>query len=677
MRTCAFVALTTLALSLALSTSTAWAAETPAQLDLQFFDSATGYAVQPDEILAQPHRDGATRQRFDRTHTRADGHAKVQLERGRHTISANSSGYRPLNGQVQVRDDFPYKLRFLLDPIEKPLELQRENVAARQRDDATLYQGFIVSDDTGAPLRGVRVRSEPSGVETSTDDRGFYQLYVPLRSPASLIVDQAGYRSEERHHLEVFARGDWTYNFRLERGTGAQLLDERSPLRLAIEQDPVAETTAASSPSLITPEFLPKTPVPIVASNATLRVPRNIRVQDSTNIYYVTMNFYEKHVLPHEWIASWNSNSLNAGAVPVRCYAIARVNGRGPDTDYDICGDSNCQNFKVNVSSTSTDRAVDYTAGYVVVNSSGNVPSTEYSAENNSLGKPCGDGFAAPTSGCLYDPICAGHDRSGHGRGMCQRGTQRWGGGDNGYPVRDWLWMINHYYPTLTLVKGTELAIGDNIESTSSDCSVRACAGGTINNGTLCPLLTSKASGQTGVIIGGPIVVTNDTKGFTWFQVRWNDANATTGWSCENYLDRIVALPSTPASLTATAISGSQINLAWINSSNIEVGFYVERAPSSAGPWVEITAVAANVTSLSDKNLYPGSTWFYRVRSYNSAGNSGYTSAVSATTPNSVAPTLATIPNRSVPPGTLITFTNTATAPDNVKLITDFESFQR
>src|SRR6185295_14848241 len=128
-------------------------------------------------------------------------------------------------------------------------------------------------------------------------------------------------------------------------------------------------------------------------------VPRNIRVEDNGIIYYVTMNFYEKHVLPHEWIASWSSNSLNAGAVAVRCYAIARINGRSPTSTSDICGDSGCQNFKATSSSSSTDKAVDYTAGYVFVNASGNIPSTEYSAENNSLDKDCGDGFTAPTSG--------------------------------------------------------------------------------------------------------------------------------------------------------------------------------------------------------------------------------------------------------------------------------------
>lgn len=375
MRTPAFVVLTGLVFGLVCGYPLARAGAAGVGVEVEFADSATGYSLQPDEIVAHPHRNGAIEQRFGRAHTGADGRAKMQLERGRHTVSASIPSYHPLSGEVQVRENFPYKVRFLLDPIEKPRELQADNIAARHRDDATLFQGFVVSDETGRPLRGVRIKSTPSGVSAVTDERGFYEIYVPLQAPASLVVDKGGYKVEERQYLELSPRGDWTYNFRLERGNGKQTLDERSRLRQAIEQDPTEEVIApkATFTQTMTRLVTPKSTLP---ANATIRVPRNIRVEDGTNLYYVTMNFYEKHVLPHEWIASWNTNSLNAGAVPVRCYAIARINARAPDSDFDICGDSNCQNFKANVSSSSTDGAVDYTAGYVVINGSGDIPST-------------------------------------------------------------------------------------------------------------------------------------------------------------------------------------------------------------------------------------------------------------------------------------------------------------
>jgi hypothetical protein len=440
---------------------------------------------------------------------------------------------------------------------------------------------------------------------------------------------------------------------------------------------------SASVPSALEAKFSP--PEPTDPGSATIRVPRNIRVQEASNvIYYVTMDFYEKHVLPHEWIASWNSspggsNSLNAGAVAVRCYAINRVNNRAADSQFDICGDSNCQNFKPTSSSASTDKAVEYTAGCVLLNASGNVVSTEYSSENNSWKSAtgnleCGDGFTAPSGGCLYDPVCVGHDRFGHGRGMCQYGSKRWANGAQGFPQRDWVWIIYHYYPDLRLARGAPLLVGDNVRAETT-LNVRACSGGAIDGGVTCPLITTKATGQTGVIIGGPLVVTNDSKGFTWYQVRWNDAGPTTGWSCENYLERLFSAPSAPASLTATATATNRIDLSWTENSSAEAGFLLERAPAAGGPWIQIAQLQANVTAFSDGDLYRGSTWNYRVLAFNAAGNSAYSAVATATTPAGVPPTLSPVHDQQVTPGTLIIFTNVASAPERLQLITDFEPF--
>ena len=224
-----------------------------------------------------------------------------------------------------------------------------------------------------------------------------------VNSPANLIFEKSGYGTQERQFVELWSRGDSTYRIRLERGGTRKIADERSPLRRAVaesssETEVKPDVSAiAKDPAAIAFEknfsATAETAEASLPSNATVRVPRNIRVEDGGIIYYVTMNFYEKHVLPHEWIASWSSNSLNAGAVAVRCYAIGRVNGRSPTSDYDICGSSDCQNFKATSSATSTDKAVDYTAGYVMLNANGNIASTEYSAENNSLDKDCGDGL--------------------------------------------------------------------------------------------------------------------------------------------------------------------------------------------------------------------------------------------------------------------------------------------
>src|SRR5439155_19004359 len=126
------------------------------------------------------------------------------------------------------------------------------------------------------------------------------------------------------------------------------------------------------------------------------------------------------------------SNSLNAGAVALRTYAIGYINNPYSSTA-DICGTTSCQVYGSATSGLS-DTAVNYTANYAMINSTATIPRglTEYSAENNSLANSCGDGFTEPnTTGpvCIYDPVCAGEARNGHGRGMCQWGSAKWAAG--------------------------------------------------------------------------------------------------------------------------------------------------------------------------------------------------------------------------------------------------------
>ncbi|MGH7462535.1 MAG: S8 family serine peptidase, partial [Longimicrobiales bacterium] len=97
-------------------------------------------------------------------------------------------------------------------------------------------------------------------------------------------------------------------------------------------------------------------------------------------------------------------------------------------------------------------------------------------------------------------------------------------------------------------------------------------------------------------------------------------------------------LPAAPGNLSLSPVSGSQINLAWTDNSTDETGFRVERCQgfmSSCSNFVQVGLAGANVTSHSDTGLAAGTTYTYRVRAYNSAGNSGYSNSAEGTTPPS------------------------------------------
>jgi len=93
------------------------------------------------------------------------------------------------------------------------------------------------------------------------------------------------------------------------------------------------------------------------------------------------------------------------------------------------------------------------------------------------------------------------------------------------------------------------------------------------------------------------------------------------------------ALPAAPTNLTATAASSSKINLTWTDNATNEDGFEIERSLDGASFSLRAT-VGANVTSYSDTGLAASTTYYYRVRAYNSAGKSDYSNTASAMTTN-------------------------------------------
>jgi fibronectin type 3 domain-containing protein len=90
--------------------------------------------------------------------------------------------------------------------------------------------------------------------------------------------------------------------------------------------------------------------------------------------------------------------------------------------------------------------------------------------------------------------------------------------------------------------------------------------------------------------------------------------------------------PAAPASLGASAVSSSQIDLSWVDNSNNESGFKISRSLWARIGFAQIATVGANVTSYSSAGLAADTTYYYRARAYNSAGNSAYSNTASART---------------------------------------------
>ncbi len=434
---------------------TAWLFCWPANAQLggsqtvRFFDSETGLTIEPQQVRL----DGTALLARD---TRLRGAYRFSLSGGEHQIQAFTSGYRNFVFSLRAFDAAG-GAEAMVDPVAGPPEFSPDAIRRRLSPQSALIIGFVGDDLTGQPLSGVRVAA--SGVETLTDQRGFFSLAVPVEAgaaedsaiTASITFSKDGYRTDERRNVELYGNNALKYRVRLEPGAGGVARDDRGV--------PLAQQSAANSPDIVAPLAqllgallggrVPASPSSTPGGISSTLIPKNWRVPSSIRvgrdcktpvtcaaIEVLSLDHYCKRVLPSEWIPGWKQEALKAGSIAVRTYATWYYNSRSR-ASYDICDNPSCQYFGPRTYFT-TDVSVDSTSVAVLTRSDGIVVKTEYSAEANDTG--CGDG---KTADCIDDPVCAGRRSRGHGRGMCQYGTQRWAA-----QGRDWRWIVRHYFPS-------------------------------------------------------------------------------------------------------------------------------------------------------------------------------------------------------------------------------------
>ncbi|WP_194768583.1 fibronectin type III domain-containing protein [Tamlana sp. I1] len=96
----------------------------------------------------------------------------------------------------------------------------------------------------------------------------------------------------------------------------------------------------------------------------------------------------------------------------------------------------------------------------------------------------------------------------------------------------------------------------------------------------------------------------------------------------------VIAKPAAPSGLTTEAISGTEIKLTWVDNSDNETGFRVQRMQD--GTYINVGSLAADATMFTDEDLAPSTQYTYRVIAINDGGESAPSDVAMGTTTDEV-----------------------------------------
>ena len=87
---------------------------------------------------------------------------------------------------------------------------------------------------------------------------------------------------------------------------------------------------------------------------------------------------------------------------------------------------------------------------------------------------------------------------------------------------------------------------------------------------------------------------------------------------------------------TALDAAAADLQLVWNDNTADEDGFEFERQAAGSDSYTRIASLASNVTTFTDAGLAPETTYCYRIRAFNAAGESLYSQSACAKTATAV-----------------------------------------
>jgi hypothetical protein len=302
-----------------------------------------------------------------------------------------------------------------------PLALNSSAAAAPSHTTTPTGIKVMVSTVDGGPVAQAAVEIKALNLSGVTDANGvlsFSDLVVSGKIKVNIAIKAKGYRTWLLRQATVYPNDTLEIDAPLSPAGSNQDTPEVIDVQPHRLESGAAQTSGPA---------YPMSEVGIQATNST--PPTTIRVHRVSLGRIDTVDFrsYVKHVLPNEWVPSWHTEALRAGAMPVKTYGwYWTMHAKYPGSGYDVKDTTSDQVYNPSVSYASTNAAVDATWGYRITRN-GAIFQAHY--------------CAGSYNGSLTSGQCSEKHGWTVGTYLSQWGSKYYA--DNG---RGWSWMQTYYY---------------------------------------------------------------------------------------------------------------------------------------------------------------------------------------------------------------------------------------
>jgi hypothetical protein len=230
-------------------------------------------------------------------------------------------------------------------------------------------RGKVVSWATGQPVAGATVRLPDYGLRTTSHQDGSFRFPQPLAAestyrPIRAVATAPGYGAWAVQGLPLVAGDTLVLHAELRGQDWSHAVSPPAASNERSAASPPASRLRIQSANTCTGWDHPLAPPP------TIRV---FISKDQVGREY-DFYFYAAHVLPSEWIPSWDADALAAGAIAVKTYAAFRAMTGKAYSSGANCGDvvdtTADQLFDPTYSLASTDQAVYVAMGSILLRDS-------------------------------------------------------------------------------------------------------------------------------------------------------------------------------------------------------------------------------------------------------------------------------------------------------------------